>query len=289
MLLVILFSPWIGCHFSRLGRKRVSVESLNRVRVQEPSRHTPIQGNSREYPPPPGSEVSDFSWHELSKGPTDKVPEPGGLWSANAKASLKKVNSERLTARLGWTVIYFPILRYPASRVSSIFRKIEETLLAEVSPRLTAPQPHSQPFWLESFRLSSVSCVLTYRWSEPTGGWRKCKEKACRRQARLDFRRSLVSGSFSRTAADLSTSFPGLLGGNIGVSIHHLDAETHFSEGFTVQCGHFSSSAVLLQCFIEPQVSINLFIVTHINVIWHYNSATTRSSFQDSFGLCFNK
>ena len=54
MLLVILFSPWIGCHFSRLGRKRVSVESLNRVRVQEPSRHIPIHGNSREYPLPRG-------------------------------------------------------------------------------------------------------------------------------------------------------------------------------------------------------------------------------------------
>ena len=39
----MLFLPWIGCQFS------LSL-SLNRVRVHEPSRHTPIQ-NSREYPP----------------------------------------------------------------------------------------------------------------------------------------------------------------------------------------------------------------------------------------------
>lgn len=40
--------------------------------------------------------------------------------------------------------------------------------------------------------------------------------------------------------------------------------------------------AVLLQCFTKTQVSINLFILTRINVLLHYNSAST--SFQDSFG-----
>ena len=48
MLLIILFFPWIGCHFSALGLKKgISFRFLS------PSRHTPIH-NSREYPPPPG-------------------------------------------------------------------------------------------------------------------------------------------------------------------------------------------------------------------------------------------
>ena len=45
MLLIILFFPWIGCHFSALGlREGISFRFLS------PSRHTPMQ-NLREYPP----------------------------------------------------------------------------------------------------------------------------------------------------------------------------------------------------------------------------------------------
>ena len=69
----------------------------------------------------------------------------------------KKLNSERLTVRLGWTVIYFPIFR--------------QAFPEEVRPCLTkywkiyysSPEPYGQPFWVQFLQVSHCIC-----WSEPT-------------------------------------------------------------------------------------------------------------------------